>query len=232
MIPIFETTPHGGTGYHYEEFRDRFLSICEEHQQDGRALAFAFLLFDSDSPELHKLLADSDYWRALDHLSGRYLSVFTFVGPPQFPSQLSPPFSTGGLRLTAGYMTAVNVDNDPGARLRALLYRYFGTSDQIAFPSVLFFQVEGDDVSRTALAQLTAEGVEPAFSELRALLREVVDALGKSGKEGHTSRDAAFDAVVARLAKRKRIRLLSATGKIAKNVIELAGAIKGFVKPS
>ncbi len=65
--------------YSFEEFWDRFLEICEEHRATGRALAFAFILYDFPHPQIIKMLRDTDYWRALDRLSGKHLTVFSVV---------------------------------------------------------------------------------------------------------------------------------------------------------
>jgi len=54
-----------GQGYEYESFKKEFIEICEGHKNDSKALAFAFILYKTESPELIKLLEDDDYWSAL-----------------------------------------------------------------------------------------------------------------------------------------------------------------------
>ena len=67
--------PHG---FGIEEFAREFPKICRSHRETGRALAFAFILFDYDHPEVRKVLYDQMYWDALDKISGRFLTVFSF----------------------------------------------------------------------------------------------------------------------------------------------------------
>jgi hypothetical protein len=199
MVPVFEQTTSGPIGYGYPEFRERFVSICAEHLAEGRALAFAFLLFDEDTPEIAKVLRDPEYWRALDEVAGRYLSVFTLVG------------------------------TQPGPKLQTLFSNYFGTEGIASLPAILLFQVDSNKVSQYCFVQLQGEGIEPAFNEIRALLRDVVDALAKSGPEGHMNAGQAFDAVKSRLRKRTGVRYVRQGVAMVKSIVELLGLARGMI---
>jgi hypothetical protein len=218
MVPIFEETPDGAAGYNFPEFQQRFLEICAEHRTSGRALAFAFLLFDVDSPEIIKMLRDPDYWRALDQISGSYLSVFTLIThQPQSSHQHE-------VRSLAG----VGPVQDPGAKLQLILNSYFGLNEALRLPAVLLFQTEQQAVSGYCLAQLHANGIEPVFDEIRALLRDVAEALGTSISRGSVDSGELFKAIKNRLMKRRAIQFVKDGKKVFDNVRDIA-SLAGMV---
>jgi len=217
VVPIFEERPDGPVGYRFNEFRERFMAICAEHRTAGRALAFAFLLFDIDTPELIKVLRDPDYWRALDRVSGSYLSVFTLVGhQPRSDHQTERRNLTG-----------IGPVSDPGARLQLILNSYFGLQTTVDLPALVLFQVEEGRVSGASFIQLQAGSVEATFNEIRELLRDVVDALATSGQKGHSDAGAAFEAIRARLRKRKVVRYLKVGAKTIWELKDIASLVGG-----
>ena len=50
--------------YDFESFKEQMLNICMKHRADGRAQAFAFILFDFTNPHISKIINDRDYWLA------------------------------------------------------------------------------------------------------------------------------------------------------------------------
>ncbi len=218
VIPIFEQKPTGSIGYSFPEFQKRFLNICAEHRSSGRALAFAFLLIDVDTPEFMKMLRDPDYWRALDHVAGRYLSVFTLMTrQPRFDH-----------KRESRQLTGVGPVRDPGMKVQVILKSYFGLDGTIDLPAVLLFQVDEEKVSGYCLVQLRADAVEPAFNEVRELLRDLADAVGKSDSKGASDPQKLFDAIKTRLRKRKAVRVVKGGLKVLselKDVVGLAGGV-------
>lgn len=209
MIPIYEERPRGERGYSYAEFRERFLEICAEHRNAGRALAFAFLMFDVDSPEVIKMLRDADYWGALHKISGKYLSVFTLVAHQPRESH----------RVENRMMVAVGpAAADPGMKIQLILRSYFGIDEKLKLPAMLFFAVAKGRVSGYSLIQLEAGGVEATFNEIRGLLQDTAAVLAKL-KPG----TRALDAVKNRLRRRKAVKLISDGTKFLDNVKDIAG---------
>lgn len=218
MVPIFEQKPDGEHGYSFPHFEERFLSICEEHRATGRALAFAILLFDVDSPEMIKMLRDPDYWSALDRVSGSCLSVFTLL--------THQPKSSHDLEVRG--LAGVGPVHDPGMKLQLILRSYFGGSEAVRLPSVLLFQVDRQTVSGYCFAQLRADGVEPIFNEVRALIRDVAEALAASMGQGAGDPEELFAAVKRRLLKRSAIQFLRDGKKVfdnVKDIVNLAGML-------
>ena len=59
-----------------DTFSQSIIDVCEKHRIDSRALAFAFILYDFNNPQIFKILNDRDYWNALHTISGKYLSIY------------------------------------------------------------------------------------------------------------------------------------------------------------
>lgn len=63
-------------GFDETKFKDELLNICREHFVEGRALAFAFIVYRLSDPHINKILDDSHYFAALDEISGKKLTIF------------------------------------------------------------------------------------------------------------------------------------------------------------
>lgn len=76
MIPIFEQVAGRGQGLSYDDFKERFEEICEEHLQQKRARIFAFVFYDMTHESVHEALRDAEGFRRLDETSGKDVSLF------------------------------------------------------------------------------------------------------------------------------------------------------------
>lgn len=157
-----------------DDFETRFLEICEAHRAQGRALAFAFLLFDLRQPHLRHALADGAYWDALDSLSGRTLTVFAF-DLPHLARRVAEPEAAYLVRE----MTAVEWARPEEAT--EAVRRYFPVLTRFDLPCVLFFQVESARVTDSFAIGLGRhhDGIEAAFNELNDVLGKAVAALAQ-----------------------------------------------------
>ncbi len=59
-----------------EEFSRSIIEVCEKHRKENRALAFAFILYNFENPQIVKILNDKNYWNALNTISDHYLSIY------------------------------------------------------------------------------------------------------------------------------------------------------------
>lgn len=59
-----------------DQFKGSIIDLCERHKDENRALAFAFLIYDFENPQIIKVLEDQEYWNALDKISGKFLSIY------------------------------------------------------------------------------------------------------------------------------------------------------------
>jgi hypothetical protein len=212
VIAIFEQAPEGPVGYGFEDFQNRFLDICADHRASSRALAFAFLLFDIDTPEFMKMLRDPEYWDALHQISGRYLTVFALMADqPQYPYDRE-------------YRSMVHVGavSDPGKKVQLILKSYFGLDVRALLPAVMFFQVDEDRVSGYSFVQLGSNTVESAFNEIRHLLRDIADVLAKAESSSPQDGEVLFGAIKNRLRKRKAVHFVKDGKKVLASVKEIA----------
>jgi|ERR1035437_674319 hypothetical protein len=116
MFPIFEQGEGQGIGLSFDRFLERFISICEEHLENGRAKSFAFILYDfSDKQIKDEILKKQGGFAHLDRLSGKNLSVFylnsnnedllnafneIFIGAFEIKSEFKLPFVLFSTLLT------------------------------------------------------------------------------------------------------------------------------------
>jgi hypothetical protein len=145
--------------YPFETFEQRFLEICEEHRETGRALAFAFILYDAGQPQVIKALRDSDYWAALDKLSGKHLTVFSFEAT--LPR---------GEVIEHRWMARIPGSGDAGARNQLLLRSYFRIDAPVTLPAVMFFQVDNGEVVDCLLWQLKGSRIEDVYIALETVI--------------------------------------------------------------
>lgn len=147
MIDLTREAPKGPRGYESADFERRFLEICDEHRSHGRALAFVFLWYDFRKPQILKVLRDGDYWRALDHISGSYLTTFSIRAAEPADDYVIEQKGMDGI-------TGVH---DPGRKYQLLLRSYFPISGRLALPALLFFQVHQGEVVACGLWELRLE---------------------------------------------------------------------------
>src|SRR5258708_2496891 len=142
------------------------LEICNEHRAQARALAFAFILYDFENPQVSKILNDREYWLALNKISGKYLTVFSL-------NYQEPRSHSSATR----FLTAVPTTTNPSEGTNALIQKYFGEDVQVKYPTILFFQVNSERVVDSLLVELAEEEIEPAFLELKEYIVSAVAAL-------------------------------------------------------
>jgi len=152
-------------------FGKSIIDLCRKHKENRRALAFAFIVYDFDSPQMFKILNDMNYWNALNTISGRYLSIY---------------YIHSNESTFAGDLAAVSDREQRGLyplesrELRTILpmlKRYLELDEEVKNPSILFFQVEDTMISDYFLIQLLEEKVEEGFLELKAFVSSAVDRL-------------------------------------------------------
>jgi hypothetical protein len=188
----------------FGEFTSEFLKICRSHQEQKRALAFAFILYDFDHPEIRKVLADQDYWDALDHISGTTLTVFSF--------HIDENRRTG----------SHSHRGETFAESQQFLTQRFGVAIPKGKPSILFFQVTKEEVSNPCIIAVRANTVEEAFNEIRGILLDAVDSLSQVQPEFRGNTREIFIQLEQRLSQRKALSEI-------KRVARLAGAAKDLI---
>ncbi|OGC08310.1 hypothetical protein A2V82_02205 [candidate division KSB1 bacterium RBG_16_48_16] len=148
----------------YDEFKNLFVDICTQHKNERRALAFAFILYDIDNPEISEILTRNDYWNALNKISGTYLTIFSLHNK-EYP----------GFGL-------LDMLDEPTFKL---LEPHFDKSTYETLPSILFFQVTDNKVIDSFYVKLRNERVEKSFLEIKKYIKSAVEALQKIDEENY-----------------------------------------------
>ena len=194
MVPIYLNGKSGKAGDSFEQFSHEFMAICRSHQEEARALAFAFILYDFDHPQIAKLLRDADYWKALNKISGKYLTVFSFL--------LRKPYGSF---------------NDS----RKFIKEHFAVELPELNPSILFFQVVNDHISEPFIVEIRAEMQEEAFIEVKSVLMDAVESVKEVRPEFRSNTTEIFNLIVNRLSQRKKFLRVKKVLAVAQSIRDI-----------
>jgi hypothetical protein len=197
-----------------KDFSEGIIELCEKHRNEGRALAFAFLLYDFQNPQIIKVLEDRDYWNALNATSGKYLSIYYIHTKERFFAEdlnASNGVEKRGMHPISG---GVDIDN-----IVPILKRYLALETNVKMPSILFFQVEGALISDYFLIELFEETIEKSFIELKDYILEAVASLKRIDPTCYENYQPIFECL-KREVKSKRFRKVS-FGNVQKFPVQL-----------
>jgi len=170
------------------EFKGSIVELCERHEDKGRALAFAFLIYDFENPQIIKVLDDRDYWNALHQISGNLLSIYYIHSREQnFAEDLeeASPIEKRGLykgTTEENYQIVV-----------PMLKNYFALDNYVKLPCVLFFQTNGQMVTDYFLVELKEGKIEESFLEIKSYIKAAVESLAMIEKENYSNSHGIFN---------------------------------------
>ena len=203
MVPlkIFED------GFIHELSTDVFskgiIDLCETHRKENRALAFAFLIYDFENPQIFKMLEDVNYWNALNTISGKYLSVYYIHSRENtFGEDLS---------IHNGHEHRRLYPIDDIIQLSAvmpMLKNYLALDEDVKLPAILFFQVEGKLISDYFLIELFEEKIEESFLELKDYIFSAVNQLKMIDPDNYGNFQPIFESLKQRVKSTKFRKVL------------------------
>lgn len=194
MWQITEHAPSGRRALSPSDLESTFLATCEAHRAQGRALAFAFILFDARHPHLRKALEDPAYWEALDDLSGRQLTVYTFLA---YMHDRRPGAAPHGTRAMFGIPRLMT------APPHELLAEYFPGVRRQKLPCVLFFQVDsGEVIGSTAVSLTVDNNPAAAYNEVADLLQTALVSIARVEDDSAANSAEIFHLIESALAQR------------------------------
>jgi len=150
MNPIYEHKPNGGIGYGFEEFLNHFFEICYEHLRDGRARAFAFILFDFEHGDVFKTMKDRSVFTKLDRISGKDLTIFYLNS--------NDTYLINNFNQIFGYA--------------------LGGYEEIQRPAIVFFKVVSNDAEDIKYHQISNNKLF-AFQEINDSVKDYITRLNK-----------------------------------------------------
>jgi hypothetical protein len=139
MVPIFEQGKGNGIGHSFETMIKRFIDLCNDHLKNGRARAFAFLLYDFDDKQIQNILKNNGGFTQLDRLSGKDLSIFY---------------------LHSSNKALIKQFNN------VLLSAFEIDMEKTNFPLMLFFKIADNEVKDLEIVELEQSNLMFAFKEL------------------------------------------------------------------
>lgn len=172
MYPIFLNNPENGIPF--ETLKENLISICRSHQIEGRASAFAFIIYNFFDEHVIKILHDKIYWDSLNAISGKYLTVFSL-----FDSYAKTQLENKGSQWTSTMSYdafKVNTEKNTEISYKEIINTFFG---EIEFqtPSILFFQVCDNKITDHFLVALKEEKVEDGFLEIKRIIKDSIEAV-------------------------------------------------------
>ncbi len=211
-------------GHNFDSFRHEMMQICSRHKEERRALAFAFILYDFENPQLWKVLNDNQYWLALNEISGEYLTVFSF----NYKEEKKIKKEFGISRRISYRLSTVTTSTNPSKGIEELVHKYFGSDFLLSYPAILFFQVDNEVITDSLLIELKEELIEPAFQELKEYLKSSVEALRRIKPEDRNNAKDVFDSLERKVSSTRTIRKIKRVVKNGGNIVGLISSIKGL----
>lgn len=200
MIPIVANKEQS---FDAGSFEKHIIETTKMHKKQGRALAFAFIIYDFDNHTINQILKKEDYWSSLDKISGKNLSVFYINSKNDYYRRRQNEIFKEELRqreinAQKGFMSfLVPISKKPTPLDNAvgLIKTELNIQDDIKLPAVLFFQTNEEEISDSFLIILKEEKLENAFLELRDHIRNAVDSLSEVKSEYHRNHQEIFNLI-------------------------------------
>jgi hypothetical protein len=208
MIEIFLSTQEGREGLAFHQFEKRFISICHSHHKDNRALAFAFILYDFNHPAVIKVLRDDDYWNALNEISGKLLTVFSFHVVKK-------------RRCSPGQTTS----NENFQMPRRFIESQFDGELLREWPSVLFFQVADNRITDSCAVLIRSKTIEETSIEIQNVLADAAESIKKVQAEYRDNTTEIFNLIKNKLSQKKQITFVANVLKNLVSVKELVNTL-------
>ena len=220
MYPVFLNSREEGS---FEDLLENLISICNSHKSQKGALAFAFILYDFTNESIREVLQQKTKWDALSEISGKHLTIFSIHSLRRKRIRARSSISDKPLMQ---WMTSYSSFDKPDESERLLIDKYF--DGEISFPSVLFFQVDNDEVIDSILFELRELGSEGIYLELKDYIAAAVKALVKIQNDSSNHPKDIFRELTGNV---KQVNFKRTVKRSSNNIIPIAKFIslfKGF----
>lgn len=166
------------TGGDSSELEKYILNVCEQHKDEKRALAFAFIISDLDDPQINKILRDDDYVNALHNISGKYLTIF-YLNDNYVDKRITKANNSNQIRLELG----VHKIDAPSILSPKFIAKNLINRDNLPSPSILFFQVKDKIITDYTFAQIRENEVEKGFNEMKEIIKIAIESFNQVKEE-------------------------------------------------
>jgi len=146
---------------------------------------FGVILYSDSNPHIKKVLADKDYWKALDEISGPKWAIFSIR--PQEGKSTCPTFPVG----TLGMM--IPIWREPQENIRILEEFELDSTQNI--PILLIFTQGKDEEILKFTFKINEESIEKAYNSLKQAIENITECVEKILPEYRKDSEAVFHAV-------------------------------------
>jgi hypothetical protein len=179
--------------YSGREFVENLVDICGEMHSELNVLTFGIILYDESAPEFRKMLRDKDYWEALDKASGNRMVIFTLLDKEEHEAITTMEY------LVAGRASS----RDRGKSYSYLMKKLFADESLLVYPSVLFFQVVGDEIFGYRLVPLKRVDIWQSMRAVQDLFVSISGVLNNILPENFGNQKEIFNLVKQELLRQK-----------------------------
>jgi hypothetical protein len=184
MVPISIVQTKTGK-FDEEGFKNYLLDICKKHKEQGRALAFAFIVYDFEDDTIQGILDNKIWWTSLDKISGHYLSIFYINTQDSYFKRRQQEIyedeiasqDRAASRGFMQWMRPITLQSTPLDKTVDFLKMEFKLEKDLKHPFVLFFQTDGELILDYFAVTLKQEKLEDAFHELKRQIKTAVEAI-------------------------------------------------------
>lgn len=184
----------------FATFEESMIEICKEQRLNGKALAFAFILYDLTNPEIKKLLDDADYWNSLNEISGDKICVFSIhtdnenvqssnaatldhqksLSISRHKKRKCNRVAKERCRMVAVTGRAIKIsyaNRNVVHSEQSIIAKYFNITPP--YPSILFYQVDNEKVISAFYVKLEKRHVEDAYLEIENYIKIAADSINQ-----------------------------------------------------
>lgn len=199
------------------QFIENLPRLCEVMHNDLGILTFGIIVYDQSTPEVRKLLRDTDYWDALEKASGDKMVIFCL--PDRIERKVS-------VNTTLRYLVPGQpISGDVGQSYSHLMKSLFNDETLLVYPSVIFFQVTCDEISDYRLVPLEKNDVYQSFQAVNELFECISEVLANVTPQNYGNRKEIFNLIKDKLLTRKyTLYILQGS----KRLTELIDVLKKF----
>ncbi|MEX2409814.1 MAG: hypothetical protein WD607_00340 [Candidatus Paceibacterota bacterium] len=189
---VFKIKSDGSDPLDTENFLNDIVQTSIEHKKQNRALAFAFLIYDFESPHVAKILEDKNYWNSLHRIAGTYLSIYYIHSEADSLNEKKVYFQSENVGKPFNYLYGYKKEGGPSDIAIPVLRQFFNIEERIKLPALIFFQIEGQNISDAIFIELEEQKIEASFLELKETLIEIVNRLKDIEKENYQNSEEIF----------------------------------------
>jgi hypothetical protein len=183
--------------FNLENFSQLLLEMCEEHHENNRAFAFAFIVYDYEDAAIQNIIENKKYWAALDKISGGYLTIF-YINPnndyyDRRQREIYQEMQNQQNRIEM--MQPLRYEETDLEKSIEYLNTTFGFDENLKHPFILFFQTDGEQIINYFIIRLKEKKFQESFLEITRQIKNAVKSLSQVTPDNFNNRKEIFSLI-------------------------------------